>query len=38
MIYIVRKRVKLGSLTKQIQDVFDSKLAIGESKYQDKLE
>lgn len=38
MIYIARKRVKLGSLTKQIQDVFDSKLAIGESKYQDKLE
>lgn len=38
MIYIARKRVKLGSLAKQIQDVFDSKLAIGESKYQDKLE
>lgn len=36
--FIVRKRVKIGSLTKQIQDVFDSKLAIGESKYQDKLE
>lgn len=38
MIYIARKRVKIGSLAKQIQDVFDSKLAIGESKYQDKLE
>ena len=38
MVYIARKRVKLGSLTKQIQDIFDSKLAIGESKYQDKLE
>ena len=37
MIYIARKRVKLGSLTKQIQDVFDSKLAIGESKYQAKV-
>ena len=36
--YIARNRVKLGSLTKQIQDVFDSKLAIGESKYQAKIE
>lgn len=38
MIYIVRKRIKVGSLTKQIQDVFDSKLVIGKSKYQAKIE
>lgn len=33
---MARNRVKLGSLTKQIQDNFDSKLAIGESKYKAK--
>lgn len=35
---MTRNRFKLGSLTKQIQDVLDSKLAIGESKYKDKKE
>lgn len=33
---MARNRVKIGSLTKQIQDNFDSKLAIGESKYKAK--
>ncbi len=33
---MARNRVKLGSLTRQIQERFDSKLAIGESKYKAK--
>lgn len=34
---MARNRVKLGSLTRQIQNVLDNKLAIGESKHKDKI-
>lgn len=34
---MARNRVKLGSLTRQVQNVLDSKLAIGESKHKDKI-
>lgn len=34
---MARDRVKIGSLTKQVQNALDDKLAIGESKHLDKL-
>ena len=34
---MARNREKIGSLTKQVQNAFDSKLAIGQSKHQDKI-
>lgn len=34
---MARNRIKLGSLTKQIQDNLDKKLAIGVSKYKDQV-